>query len=150
MGIQVKKAASYHAADLGQFEDWFEYEFQHPAAPKPTKGKLFLKELLGMSGIEMSVNVFRPGWAMPFTHAHHKNDELYFFIGGEGQMLIDGEVIEVRQGTILRLNPSAVRAWRNNSDQNLYFIVIQTRADSQVEGTIADGKMVDPDVNWPA
>lgn len=149
MVLDVRRGENFHVTDIGPFADLQQHEFKHPASPKPAKGKVFLKEPLGMSGIEMSVNVFPPGWAMPFTHAHKENDELYYFVGGQGQMLIDGEVIDVREGTIIRMSPAAVRAWRNISDQNLYFIVIQTRADSAVGGTITDGRLVDREVNWP-
>jgi hypothetical protein len=37
-----------------------------------------------------------------------------------------------------RLGPAAARAWRNNSDAPLYFLCIQYRADSMIQGGTLD------------
>ena len=116
---------------------------------RPARGKLFLRSILDSAGLEMSLNAVPPGKAMPFLHRHQENDEVYVVIGGRGQFLVDGECIDVAEGSVLRLSPAAARAWRNNTDAPLYFLCLQYRADSVIEGGTADGQKVEGKPAWP-
>ena len=49
----------------------------------------------------------------------------------------------------LRIGPAASRAWRNNSDAPLYFLCIQHRADSVIQGGTLDGQGVEGKPTWP-
>jgi mannose-6-phosphate isomerase-like protein (cupin superfamily) len=136
----------FHA---GPKEGWAQFRLEPPDVPLPTRGKLFLRGLLGSAGLEMSLNVLPPGKATPFLHRHQENDEVYVVVGGRGQFLVDGECLDVQEGTVLCLSPAAARAWRNNSDAPLYFLCIQYRADSLIEGGTADGRKVEGKPAWP-
>src|SRR5438445_5902353 len=89
--------------------------------PRPARGKLFLRKFLGSAGLEMSLNVVPPGKGIPFLHRHQENDEVYVVVGGRRQFLVDGECIDVEEGSVLRLGPQAARAWRNHWYAPLYF-----------------------------
>jgi mannose-6-phosphate isomerase-like protein (cupin superfamily) len=78
-----------------------------------------------------------------------QNDEVYVILGGGAQFLVDGECIDVAEGTVLRLGPAAARALRNNTDAPLYFLCIQYRADSVVRGGTLDGQKVEGKPTWP-
>ena len=136
----------FHA---GPMEDWAQFGLQPPDAPMPIRGKLFLRNLLGSAGLEMSLNVVPPGKGMPFLHRRQQNEEVYVVVGGRGQFLVDGECIDVREGSVLRLSPQAARAWRNDSDAPLYFLCLQYKADSMIEGGTADGQKVEGQPAWP-
>jgi mannose-6-phosphate isomerase-like protein (cupin superfamily) len=110
---------------------------------------MFLRNLLGSAGLEMSLNVVPPGNGMPFLHKHQENDEVYVIVGGRGQFLVDGQCIDVAEGSVLRISPAAARAWRNNTDAPLYFLCLQYRADSMIEGRTADGQKVEGKPAWP-
>ena len=138
--------ACYHA---GPKEGWAQFRLEPPEVPFPAKGKLFLRSLLGSAGLEMSLNSVPPGKAIPFLHRHRENDEVYVVVGGRGQFLVDGESIDVQEGSVLRLAPAAARAWRNNSDAPLYFLCLQYRAGSVIEGGTADGQKVEGKPAWP-
>ena len=133
----------------GPKEAWVQYQLEPPAVPRPVTGKLFLRDLLGSSGMEMSLNVLPPGKAIPFLHRHQHNEEVYVVVGGRGQFLVDGECIDVQEGSLVRISPAGERAWRNNSDAPMYFICIQYRADSAVEGRTHDGQGVEGQPVWP-
>lgn len=47
-------------------------------------------------------------------HYHERTDEIYHIIGGQGRMSLDGEEIELREGTVVYV-PRGVkhRAWGN-------------------------------------
>jgi mannose-6-phosphate isomerase-like protein (cupin superfamily) len=137
----------FHA---GPMAEWTQFRLNPPDVPMPAKGKLFLRDLLGSAGLEISLNVLPPGKAIPFLHRHQRNDEVYVVVGGHGQFLVDGECIDVTEGSVLRLSPPAARGWRNNSDKPLYFLCIQYRADSVIEGGTHDGVRVDAKPAWPS
>ncbi|MBX6395422.1 MAG: cupin domain-containing protein [Alicyclobacillaceae bacterium] len=139
---EVKEGKNYSVAQVGKLEELDRYETR-------SKGKLFLKDALKLTGMEVSLNKLAPGEAVPFSHQHKNNEELYIFIKGTGQFQIDGEIIEVREGTVIRVAPEGVRAWRNHSTEDLYYIVIQAAAGSLQTWTGSDGIIVEKEVSWP-
>ena len=143
------RGANFTCVHAGPKECWTQFHLEPPDVPLPARGKLFLRNLLGSAGLEMSLNVVLPGKAIPFLHRHQENDEVYVVVVGRGQFLVDGECLDVSEGSVLRLAPAAARAWRNNSDAPLYFLCIQYRADSVVRGGTLDGQGVEGNPAWP-
>lgn len=137
--------ACFHA---GPMAGWAQFQLDPPAVPRPAKGKLFLRNLLESAGLEMSLNVVPPGSGIPFLHKHRENDEVYVIVGGQGQFQVDGECIDVKEGSVVRVGPPAARAWRNNSEAPLYFLCIQYRADSVIKGGTLDGQGVEDKPVW--
>jgi uncharacterized cupin superfamily protein len=145
--IQGSSFTGFHA---GPMAGWAQFHLEPPDVPMPARGKLFLRNLLGSAGLEMSLNVVPPGKAIPFLHRHRENDEVYLVVGGRGQFLVDGECIDVSEGSVLRIGPQGARAWRNNSEAPLYFLCLQYRADSIVQGGTLDGQKVEGKPAWPS
>ncbi|MBY0459298.1 MAG: cupin domain-containing protein [Gemmataceae bacterium] len=133
----------FHAgawADLGQ------YCYQ-PSPDFGLPGKLFLGGRVGLEGAEVSLNRMPAGEGMPFFHRHRRNEELYIFVGGEGEMQIGDERFPVREGTVVRVSTSADRIWRNVSAHDLYFICVQYRVgESDREGH--DGEVSARPLPW--
>jgi mannose-6-phosphate isomerase-like protein (cupin superfamily) len=144
--VQGANFTCFHA---GPSEGWAQFHLKPPDVPMPVRGKLFLRDLLRSTGLEMSLNVVAPGKGMPFLHRHRQNDEVYVVVGGRGQFLVDGECIDVAEGSVLRLSPPAARAWRNNSDAPLYFLCLQYRANGVIDGGTSDGQKVEGNPVWP-
>ena len=86
---------------------------------------------------------------MPFTHRHREHEDLYLFVKGRGQFQVDGTIIGVREGTVIRVSPQGERTWRNNSTQDLYYIVVQAKAGSLDKTTFRDGESTSQTVFWP-
>jgi len=143
------QGANFTCFEAGPREGWNDFRLEPPHAPIAMQGKLFLRNLLQAPGIEMSLNVVLPGDEMPFQHRHKLNDEIYIVVGGRGQFLVDGECIDVAEGSFLRISPPAARTWRNNTHQPLYFLCLQYRADSMIEAGGADGAKVEGKACWP-
>ena len=135
----------FHA---GPMDGWAQFRLEPPEVPMLAKGKLFLRSLLGSAGLEMSLNVVPPGKGMPFLHKHQQNEEVYVVVAGRGQFLVDGECIDVAEGSVVRISPPAARAWRNNTDTPLYFLCLQYRADSVIQGGTLDGQKVEGRPAW--
>src|SRR5258708_2899318 len=129
-------------------EGWAQYRLEPPNAPVQMQGKLFLRNLLGSAGLEMSLNVVPPGQGVPFLHKHRQNEEVYVVVGGRGQFLVDDEYIDVAEGAGLRIRPPTGRALRDNNDAPLYFLCVQYRANSVIEGGGADGQKVEGKPAW--
>lgn len=140
---------NFSLVQLGETKDLRQYQFKHPARPVATQGKVFLQELLGLTGTEISFSILPPGKSLPFHHKHRNNEEVYLFLRGQGQFQIDGQVHDVREGTVIRVSPEGVRTWRNNSDEDLFLICIQAKAGSIEGGTTSDGQGVPGPVVWP-
>ena len=136
---ETKYGTNFTAVDLGALCELDDYKFKHPVLPIEIKGKVFLKQILGLTSSEISLNKMPPGASMPFFHRHRMNEEVYIIIKGHGEFQIDGEVFPVKEGTVIRVAPGGGRCWRNNSGEDLYYIVFQARAGSCEDHTILDG-----------
>ena len=142
------KGTHFSCFHAGPKEGWTQFRLKPPDVPLPAKGKLFLQSLLGSAGLEMSLNVVPSGKGIPFLHRHQQNDEVYVVLGGRGQFLVDGECIDVAEGSVLRISPPGARAWRNNSHAPLYFLCIQYGTGSVIQGGTLDGQRVEGNPAW--
>ena len=71
--VRANNFTCFHA---GPMEGWAQFRLEPPDVPLPTKGKLFMRNLLGSAGLEMSLNVVPAGKGMPSLHRHQQNDEV--------------------------------------------------------------------------
>lgn len=130
---------NYSFVRAGKFSELFQYKLKHPRMERPVLGKLFLKDHLKLTGMQISLGVLPPGIAVPFTHQHKVNEELYIFVRGKGQMQIDNDVFDVEEGTVVRVAPDGERTWRNNSQEEMHYVVIQAKENSLSQDTFDDG-----------
>ena len=92
---------------------------------------------------DLGVSHFRyaPGFRSPAAHRHREQEEAYVVVAGSGRVLLDGEVIELRQWDTVRVAPEVVRAFEAGPD-GLDVIAI---GGPKPEG--GDGEMASAD--WP-
>ena len=138
----------FTAYESGARSEWPNHSLEIPGLGK-IHGKHFLKDKLGFTACEISINSLPPGTGMPFHHTHQENEEVYIFIQGKGQMQIDGEIIDVQEGSIVRIAPNGLRTWRNNSNEPLLYIVAQMRENSLRQYGLGDGVVPEQMVAWP-
>ena len=55
--------------------------------------------------------LYEPNLRSPFAHSHREQEEAYVVIGGAGRVLLDGEVLELRQWDVVRVAPEVMRAF---------------------------------------
>ena len=144
----IKKGTNFTAYESGLRNDWPAHTVELPGLGE-IPGKLFLKEVLGLTGCEISINSMASGAGMPIYHQHQQNEEVYIFIQGKGQVQVDGEVIDVQEGTIVRIAPKGERVWRNNSTEPLLYIIIQVRENSLNQYGLGDATVPEKAVIWP-
>lgn len=143
----IKSGKHYTAVDFGAPAQWMEHVLVRPGRGEMA-GKIFIKENLGLTGMELSLNAAKPGQDVPFLHDHKQNEELYLFLDGRGEMQVDGEKIPVGPGSAVRIAPGGLRCWRNNGKEELRFIVIQAKAGSLEQSTGGDGIIPEQKPVW--
>ena len=67
---------------------------------------------------DLGVSLFRysPNLRSPFAHSHREQEEAYVVVSGSGRVLLDGEIVELRQWDVLRVAPAVVRAFEAGPD----------------------------------
>lgn len=147
--MEQREGKQFKAVDVGTFEDLHQYSYTLPALSITVDGKLFLSELLGLTGTEISLNKMPPEGSMPFCHRHRTHEEVYIFLAGEGEFQVDGEIFPVGEGTVVRVDPEGERTWRNTSgSQDLMYIVIQAPAEKIEATTTGDGIPSRQQASW--
>jgi mannose-6-phosphate isomerase-like protein (cupin superfamily) len=140
---------NFAVVHLGPFTELRQFAFATPKFPREVEGKVFLKQLLNLTGAEISLNNLPAGKSVPFYHKHQLNEEIYIFVQGQGEFQVDGQIFPVHQGSIVRVAPEGERCLRNVSDRkDLCWVVIQARAGSYSDHTIEDGVGVAKKVTW--
>ena len=71
---------------------------------------------VGASDIGVSLFQYAPDVRASTGHRHREQEEAYLVISGSGQILLDGEVSELRQWDLVRVSPDVVRAFASGPD----------------------------------
>jgi quercetin dioxygenase-like cupin family protein len=66
---------------------------------------------LGISHVSLEPNV-----RSQFAHSHREQEEAYVVVAGSGRVLLDAEVLELRQWDVVRVAPEVVRAFEAGPD----------------------------------
>jgi mannose-6-phosphate isomerase-like protein (cupin superfamily) len=107
-----------------------------------------LKETLGMTGSEISLNRLGAGEAIPFIHRHRENEEVYLVLSGKGEFWLDEEIVPVREGSCIRISPSVGRSIRAFADSALIYACVQAAANSLKAYTRTDGVIIEGKAAW--
>ena len=124
--------------------------FTHVSVGNPVAllGKLFLKDVLGTTGSEISFGTLEPRQAVPFFHAHKQNEEVYIVLTGVGNFQVDNEVFPIEAGSVVRVSAAGVRSLQCTSDESMRYICIQSKTDSLEQCTRKDGVIVEHNALW--
>ncbi|MGL4772613.1 MAG: cupin domain-containing protein [Clostridium sp.] len=137
----VKSNENYTIGNLGEFKDLIEYSYHHDVIDIPIPGKVFVGEKLNTTSVEISFQVLGAGKGIPFDHRHTENEEVYIVLKGIGEFIIDDEVTEVSEGSIIRVATQSKRRWTNTSQSDFIVMVIQGLEGSLNNFTVTDGRM---------
>ena len=102
-------------------------------------GKAFLHDLLGLTSCEISVSALPAGIKLPFNHKHKQNEEVYIFLKGEGTMTLDDKVIEIKEGSCVKVLPNTIRTMEAKT--NLQFICVQAKMNSLEQFGLGDAEL---------
>ncbi len=80
------------------------------------------RRLLELSGVALGLINLPPQEGYTFTHHHREQEEVYMVQEGSGQLLIDGELIPLAAGDMVRVSPESSRALKNDGGTPLRII----------------------------
>lgn len=103
-----------------------------------SKARTELHDTLKLTGAEISYNTLPAGVEIPFVHSHKENEEIYLFIEGDGKFYADGEIVEIKKGDALRVDPACARCIKAGTLGLSYFCV-QVKSGSLEHFTMSDG-----------
>ena len=143
----VADGRNFSAISVGKLNELNEYVLQlGPDVKIP--GKVFGGAALHATGGEFSFQVFQPGTETGFLHTHKEHEELYFFLSGRGEFQVDGQVIPVGEGSVVRVAPEGERSVRNNGTEPLVMLCVQYRGNTFTEADATDGNILQKPVKW--
>lgn len=145
---EIVKDKNYTAIDLGNLDELMEYSLIHKINKQKIEGKVFIKDATDATGTEISLNSLAPKAEQPYFHIHKKNEETYIILKGYGYFQVDGNCFEIKEGSVIRVAPSGIRGIKNNSDETMIYIVIQSKENSLEEHTTDDGERVTFEPKW--
>jgi len=145
---KLSKNTHYTAIDLGNLDDLMAYSLIHPVNKRLIEGKVFLKDATEATGTEISFNALAPKAEQPYFHIHRKNEETYIILKGYGFYQVDDDCFAIREGSVIRVAPQGKRGIRNDSDETMIYMVIQSKENSLEEHTTADGERIPMVTKW--
>lgn len=83
-----------------------------------------LNPKLGLEGMGITVAAFPAGQGYEHPHFHAEQEEVYLLAHGRGQMVIDGEKIDLEAGDIVKVDPPAVRALRSHPSSASVWVMV--------------------------
>lgn len=113
-----------------------------------TLGRVTLNSELALTGSEISVNELPAGVSIPFVHSHKRNEEVYIILKGKGQFYIDGDEFDIKEGHVVRVDPTGARCLKADDQTSIRYICIQTEAKSLVQFTENDGNILKSKPSW--
>lgn len=143
---QVAHATNFSAINVGPLSELNEYVLE--LGPIKIPGKVFGGAALQATGGDFSFQVFQPGTETGFLHTHKTHEELYFFLKGKGEFQVDGQIIAISEGSVVRVAPDGVRSVRNNSSEPLVMLCVQYRGNTFTANDAADGVILNEPVKW--
>ena len=122
----VSEGTNYTAVDIGKLSDLSQHVLTAPDGVTKIPGKIFLSPSTKMTGSEISYGLLPPGQGSPFFHAHHKHEEVYLIISGNGEYQCDNTVFPIQEGSIVRVGTGVSRALKNTGSSPMVYICVQT------------------------
>ena len=143
----VADRRNFSAISVGKLNELNEYVLElGPDVKIP--GKVFGGAAVHATGGEFSFQMFQPGTETGFLHTHKEHEELYFFLSGRGEFQVDGQIIPVDEGSVVRVAPEGERSVRNNGTEPLVMLCVQYRGNTFTEADAADGNILQKPVVW--
>ena len=142
----ISEGSNYKAVDIGSLNQLSDYDFVHPKLGHTVKNKLFIGEILKLTGAEISFTGLPPKTTISFLHKHKKHEEIYIFLTGHGKYQVDNNVFQINEGSIVKVSPDGSRTLRNDSENNMIYIVVQTVSGTMDGYNISDGYRIDGEI----
>lgn len=144
---KIAAAENFRAVDMGKMSELGDYVFElGPEIKIP--GKVFGGTTTGATGGDFSFQTFAPGTETGFLHTHKTHEELYFFLSGNGEFMVDGHIFPVKEGSVVRVSPAGKRSVRNNGTTPLVMLCVQYHGGTFTAEDANDACILNEPVEW--
>lgn len=140
--------SDYQVTEIGALDDWRTFHGGFVEA-RSRDGRRVVDHELTMQYIGMTANALVPGEEAGYWHVHEKIEELYVFLAGRGQMALDDDVVDVAEGTVVRVGQGVWRTWRALPDSPGELRWLCIRAGGEHLPHLPDDSRRDPDRPMP-
>lgn len=82
-----------------------------------------LKDNKFLNNLVLSSTLLKPKQSTR-GHTHAGQEEVYYFVTGNGRMEIDSEVFDVKEGDVILIPDGAFHRVHNPTDNPLYFVCV--------------------------
>jgi mannose-6-phosphate isomerase-like protein (cupin superfamily) len=84
----------------------------------------FLRDDLKLTSLGMSFTRLPMGKGYTFLHKHESQEEIYIVISGKGLIYLDGELVDLIPGDVVRVNPEVYRALKADDESELICLIV--------------------------
>ncbi len=144
----ITKGNGYTAVNMGSLDTIKDYSLIHPKLKTEIWGKVFLKDVTGATGTEISFNTVPANTAVPYFHKHTDNEETYIILKGNGVFQVDNDCFPIQEGSVIRVAPIPSRGLKNASDELMIYMVIQSKEGSLGNYSTDDGMRTEFNPIW--
>ena len=102
--------------------------------------KIFIKDKINTTSLEMSFQNVPANTKAPFLHIHKQNEEIYMILKGEGTFQANDEIFNISEGDIIRVKTGVKRAI--NAVSNMSYICIQAKENSLEQLGFDDAEII--------
>ena len=142
----ISEGKNHKAINIGSFNHLNDHTFVHPKFHNENKGRIFIGELLGTTGAEISFRELSAKTTIPFLHKHYEHEEIYIVLKGNGKFQVDDVVFEISEGSLIRVNVDGDRTLSNTSEEPMIYMVVQAQQKSLKGYDVSDGYRTEGDI----
>ena len=84
----------------------------------------FLRDDISLTSLGMGFVRLPIGKGYTFLHKHESQEEIYIVISGKGLIYLDGELVDLIPGDVVRVNPEVYRALKANDESELICLIV--------------------------
>jgi len=85
----------------------------------------FLRDDIKLTSLGMGFARLAAGKGYTFLHKHeNQEEEIYIVLNGKGVIYLDGELIDLNPGDVVRVNPEVYRAIKADDESELVCLIV--------------------------
>ena len=83
-----------------------------------------MRDDLQLTSLGMGFSRLPAGKGYTFLHKHEYQEEIYIVLNGKGIIYLDGELVELSPGDVVRVNPEVYRALNADDEYELVCLIV--------------------------
>jgi mannose-6-phosphate isomerase-like protein (cupin superfamily) len=84
----------------------------------------FLRDDIKLTSLGMGFARLAAGKGYTFLHKHENQEEIYIVLNGKGVIYLEGELINLNPGDVVRVNPEVYRAIKADDESELVCLIV--------------------------